>query len=60
MIPVTSGTSWILDIDVFSPLEEEETISVRNVEETATSLAARAYTFFRWATTPAFLKIYGG
>lgn len=56
--------SWLLDIDVFSPASplqaEVEPVSIDGAINALRSQATRAYTFFRWATTDTFLKVYGG
>jgi uncharacterized protein (TIGR04255 family) len=59
VIPPIGEQSWILDIDVFAPPNPGPTVAVTKAAETAKSLATRAYTFFRWATTPIFLEVYG-
>ena len=50
--------SWILDLDVSTT--ERVSFGVDAVAATAERFAERAYTVFRWAVTPAFLRRYGG
>lgn len=50
--------SWILDLDMFSTTGGAFT--TKNVLEQFDNYAERIYTFFRWAVTDEFLKLYGG
>lgn len=50
--------SWILDLDMFQP--EPRTFDSNEVVVEARSYAERIYTFFRWAVTDDFLRLYGG
>ena len=50
--------SWILDLDMFQP--EPRTFDPSEVVADARSYAERIYTFFRWAVTDDFLRLYGG
>ncbi len=55
--PIASP-SWILDLDMFraEPGTFEPAAVVSDVRE----FAERIYTFFRWAVTDDFLRLYGG
>ena len=57
-IEPTNEPSWILDLDMFS--SEPVPFSVDNVLDNAKRFAERIYTFFRWAVTEDFLRLYGG
>jgi uncharacterized protein (TIGR04255 family) len=50
--------SWILDLDIFSlgsrPFESAKILSETRI------FAGRSYSFFRWAVTDDFLRLYGG
>jgi len=50
--------SWILDLDMFST--KAGAFTAKNVLERIGNYADRIYTFFRWAVTDEFLKLYGG
>lgn len=50
--------SWILDVDMFRA--EPKEFDPANVIADAKSFAERIYTFFRWAVTEDFLRLYGG
>lgn len=50
--------SWILDLDMFQP--EPRTFDPIEVVADAQSYAERIYTFFRWAVSDDFLRLYGG
>lgn len=50
--------SWILDIDMYS--SESVPFAVDRVVDNARRFAERIYTFFRWAVTEDFLRLYGG
>jgi uncharacterized protein (TIGR04255 family) len=50
--------SWILDLDMFRA--ETRTFDPSEVVADARSYAERIYTFFRWAVTDDFLRLYGG
>jgi len=53
--------SWFLDLDVFQEHTEHPLpYDPDRLHDVALTLATRAYSFFRWATTPRFLSIYGG
>lgn len=53
MSPIEDG-SWVLDIDAY--YEELFDFSVQEISTRIERLASRAYTFFRWALTPASLQ----
>lgn len=53
-----SEPSWILDLDMFRP--EPRAFDPAEVVADARSYAERIYTFFRWAVTDDFLRLYGG
>lgn len=53
-----SEVSWILDLDMFRA--ESRSFVPRDVVAEARSFAERIYTFFRWAVTDEFLRLYGG
>jgi uncharacterized protein (TIGR04255 family) len=57
-IEPTNEPSWILDIDMFS--SEPLAFAVNHVVDKARQFAERIYTFFRWAVTDDFLRLYGG
>lgn len=50
--------SWILDIDMFS--SQAVPFAVDHIVNDARRFAERIYTFFRWAVTEDFLRLYGG
>jgi uncharacterized protein (TIGR04255 family) len=50
--------SWILDLDMFRP--EPRAFDPSKVVADARSYSERIYTFFRWAVTDDFLRLYGG
>lgn len=50
--------SWILDIDMFST--GSSAFTAEHVLDEISDYAERVYTFFRWAVTEEFLKLYGG
>ena len=50
--------SWILDLDMFR--SEPRAFDSATVTNEARSYAERIYTFFRWAVTDDFLRLYGG
>lgn len=50
--------SWILDLDMFRA--ETRTFDPSEVVADTRSYAERIYTFFRWAVTDDFLRLYGG
>ena len=50
--------SWILDLDMFGT--KAGAFTARHVLDQIDSYAERIYTFFRWAVTDDFLKLYGG
>jgi uncharacterized protein (TIGR04255 family) len=59
-MPPVEGASWFLDIDVFRQFESPHgEMDADMIHTTATALATRSYSFFRWATTDRFLKVYG-
>jgi uncharacterized protein (TIGR04255 family) len=51
--------SWILDLDMFRS-EPKKAFDPDEVVADARSYAERIYTFFRWAVTDDFLRLYGG
>lgn len=57
-LDVIAEPSWILDLDMFratsGPFDSKLVVS--EVDE----YADRIYTFFRWAVTDDFLRLYGG
>jgi len=57
-IEPTNEPSWILDIDMFS--SESMPFAVDFVVDNTRQFAERVYTFFRWAVTDDFLRLYGG
>jgi uncharacterized protein (TIGR04255 family) len=57
-IEPTNEPSWILDLDMFS--SEPVPFDVDRVVDNARGFAERIYTFFRWAVTDNFLRLYGG
>jgi uncharacterized protein (TIGR04255 family) len=57
-IEPTNEPSWILDIDMFS--SDPVPFAVDHVVDNARRFAERIYTFFRWAVTDDFLRLYGG
>jgi uncharacterized protein (TIGR04255 family) len=50
--------SWLLDLDVF--FAEPRPFEVKQLADEARTFAERIYTFFRWAVTDEFLRLYGG
>jgi len=50
--------SWILDLDMFS--QEARPFTVTGVTDDVRAYSERIYTFFRWAVTSEFLKLFGG
>lgn len=62
-LPPAQEASWILDIDSFEEFPDPATAPPADPETLSASAhacAKRAYAFFRWATTPEFLRHYGG
>jgi uncharacterized protein (TIGR04255 family) len=57
-IEPTNEPSWILDLDMFS--SEPVPFAVDHIVDNARRFAQRIYTFFRWAVTEDFLRLYGG
>lgn len=57
-IEAVDGWSWVLDLDAYR--EGKMPFDATGLSETAASLSAIAYNFFRWATKPEFLRLYGG
>jgi uncharacterized protein (TIGR04255 family) len=57
-IEPTNEASWILDIDMFS--SESMPFAIDPVLNNTRQFAERIYTFFRWAVTDDFLRLYGG
>lgn len=57
-VEVLSVPSWILDLDMFR--HKPGSFSPAETAAEARSFAERIYTFFRWAVTDDFLKLYGG
>jgi uncharacterized protein (TIGR04255 family) len=57
-IPAAQARSWILDLDVFS--QGTGAFDPVAISPLARRFSERAYRFFRWATTPEFLKEVGG
>lgn len=59
LIPVPEP-SWFLDLDVAKNYAEPfADLKADIVHEMALTLAARAYSFFRWATTDKFIETFG-
>lgn len=58
-LPSASVPSWILDLDAFQTWTPG-TLVRPDVNDVSSSLALRAYQFFRWAVTPQFLRLFGG
>lgn len=56
-IPPLRSSSWILDLDAFH--EGTDDFDPNQIAQTATRLANRGYTFFRWSVTERFLDKYG-
>jgi uncharacterized protein (TIGR04255 family) len=52
------GTSWVLDLDMFS--ERGMDFDVGALTSEIQAYAERIYTFFRWIVEPDFLRHYGG
>lgn len=50
--------SWILDLDTFH--QESRPLDVENLMGQVQQFSERIYTFFRWAVTEEFLRLYGG
>jgi uncharacterized protein (TIGR04255 family) len=50
--------SWVLDLDLF--LEEVTSFDPSAIVLKSTAFSEKIYTFFRWAVTDEFLRIYGG
>ncbi len=50
--------SWVLDLDMFSA--EPMPFSASGVARVGEEFARRIYTFFRWAVTDEFLRVFGG
>ncbi len=50
--------SWILDLDAY--MECERRFDAAEIAASATALARRIYTVFRWSVTDRFLAHYGG
>jgi len=57
-MPAISEKSWFLDIDAFS--DRAEAFESRALDERLNELADSDYRFFRWVTTDACLKHFGG
>ncbi len=57
-IEAIDQASWILDLDMFSVASRP--FSSKSVVNEVSEYAERIYTFFRWAVTDDFLKLYGG
>jgi uncharacterized protein (TIGR04255 family) len=61
IMPPVERQSWFLDLDTFAEYAgRPEVFDSRRISETARSLAARAYSFFRWSVTDKFLAEFGG
>jgi uncharacterized protein (TIGR04255 family) len=58
-LPPLQSDSWILDLDAYNESDEGEPFDPSQVAETATRLAGRGYSFFRWTVTPDFLAKFG-
>lgn len=58
VMPPIPEKSWVLDLDMFST--SPMSFDVSQVQDTVKAYAERIHAFFRWATTDAFLKHYGG
>lgn len=52
--------SWLLDVDAFRGGGAGSRIPTNEVRLYAEALALRAYQFFRWSVTKAFLETFGG
>jgi len=60
MAPPVKSQSWMLDIDSFTTDKPQlEGFLPASLKIATDSMADRAYTFFRWAVTPQFLKRFG-
>lgn len=57
--PPVSEPSWVLDIDSFSTDCARSQLEAAFLRSELDKVAARAYAFFRWSTTDAFLKRFG-
>jgi uncharacterized protein (TIGR04255 family) len=57
-MPAIAEKSWILDIDAFS--DYAEAFSAQALGERLDGLADADYRFFRWVTTAACLRYFGG
>lgn len=61
MMPPAENKSWFLDLDSFSEHNASPMpFDPDTIAEHADALAARAYSFFRWAVTPDFIEKFGG
>lgn len=58
IMPAISERSWFLDLDAFS--EHPKPFEVHEVGEELSKLADADYRFFRWVTTDACLRHFGG
>lgn len=61
IVPPIKDPSWFLDVDAFAdhqsaPIRFESEM----IRKSAFELAARSYSFFRWAVTARFLEAFGG
>ncbi len=57
--PPVSTPSWVLDIDSFNLVIQEQRFDTDFISNELDKLAARAYAFFRWSITEKFLMSFG-
>ena len=60
LMPPISTQSWFLDTDVYKKFTPPESFDADKIESCVTSLATRAYGFFRWVVSEEFLEACGG
>ena len=61
VMPPISDACWFLDLDTFSDYQKTPIrFEAEMIRDDTVKLSTRTYSFFRWATTPAFLRAFGG
>lgn len=60
LMPPISAQSWFLDTDVYNNFTPPEAFDADEIKSCVTSLATRAYGFFRWVVNEDFLEACGG
>jgi uncharacterized protein (TIGR04255 family) len=58
LLPPLDSESWVLDLDMFGA--KGVPFDAADIATRYESYACRIYSFFRWAITDEFMKVYGG